>query len=246
MRRFLRAAAAIGWFGAMAGVANAQDIGEVGAWYGMMFTPFGALPPVVTPAMANVAPVAGRSPMSFDARYGHWDFGGGEEPVNAFGLAGRARNVGLTAGYMKCDGCDGGLMMLGVDFESVLTRMPLGGPESASTLVVGVRPGLGYSMGTGDFDETKAFSATVDLPVSLSVSLGTSARIVPFVAPGLGFGRFEDSDPSFTEGESGVRGSIGAGIGLLMTNGLGVHFGWRQVILEDAPSILGLGVSISR
>ncbi len=246
MRRIFRAAVAIGWLGGIAGVANAQDIGDVGAWYGMMLTPFGALPPIVTPAMANVAPAPGRSPMSFDARYGHWDPGGGEEAINAFGLAGHVRNFGVTAGYLKCDGCDDGVIMLGIDFESVLTRMPLGDPASASSLIVGVRPGLGYSKGTGDADGANAFSATVDLPVSLGVSIGTSARIVPFVAPGIGFGRFKDSDPSFTEGESGVRASIGAGVGLLMTNGLGVHFGWRQVILEDAPSILGLGISIRR
>src|SRR5687768_2629395 len=90
---------AIGLLATTTTLAAAQDESDIAAWYAMMVTPFGALPPMVTPAMAGMASADGRRPLSLDLRYGRWSFDDGEEPWNTFGLGVHARNVGIVLGY---------------------------------------------------------------------------------------------------------------------------------------------------
>lgn len=244
MRAILRTIAAAGML-ATSSAAAAQDVGDIAAWYAMMVTPFGALPPMVTPTMAGMPAAGGGRPVSLDFRYGHWDFGGGEEPWNTFGVGGRVGSFGIVLGYEECEDCSDGVLMGGADFEAALASSQYGNPASPSSLMVGVRPSIGYADPMGDI-EGNAFSATVELPVSFSIPVGTGSRLIPFASPGFGYGRFNDSDPDFVESESGTRASLAAGVGFLTSGGFGLHLGWRKIFIDEGPGIVGVGVSFGR
>ena len=238
---------AIGLLATTTTLAAAQDEGDIAAWYAMMVTPFGALPPIVTPTMAGMTSTDGRRPLSLDFRYGHWDFGDGEEPWNTFGLGVHARNLGIVVGYEKCEECSDGVLMGGVEFDAVLFTSEFASVPSPASLIVGVRPGIGFAKPLGDMDGS-AFSATVDLPISFSIPVGTGWRLVPFVAPGFGYGRFNEEEGlvEFGGDESGTRVSFGAGVGLLASAGFGAHVGWRKILIEEGPGMVGVGLSFGR
>jgi len=104
-----------------------------------------------------------------------------------------------------------------------------------------LRPALGAGVFTGNGDGC-TLSGAVDLPIFVSVPAGTTAHVVPFLSPGVGVGFISDG----TDSESGARASLGAGIGLVASNGLGIHPGWRRIFIEDGPSTLGIALSFGR
>ena len=243
MRTWLGALAVIGLLAAPVTGAAAQDDddSEVAAWFGMMFTPFGALPPIASPMMRGTPRVAGSRASAFELRYGHWDLEG-EETYNNFGLGGHFGPVGLVVGYGKCEGCDDGYFLALADFEASLMRSVVGTGATPSSFAIGIRPSVGVGVPTGD-DDGSALSANVELPLSFSMPVGAAAgHLVPFVAPGFGWGRVSDED----ESDSGTRASVAAGVSYFLSAGFGVHLSWRKIFLEEAPSTLGLGISFGR
>ena len=218
----------------------AQDSGDVGAWFGLMLTPYGALPPLVTPEMFGGSSDNARVASSFEAKYGHWGLGEGEEPWNIYGLGARTGPVGFVVGYAKCQGCDDGAIMGAVEFERILVSAPLG-TASPTSFAVSLRPSVGYTKPTGD-QEGSAFSAAMDLPISLSAPIGDGYRIAPFVTPGFGYGQMDDGEFR----DSGTRASIAAGVGLLTRSGFALHVAWRKVIIDEGVSTFGAGMSFVR
>src|SRR5687767_5125586 len=93
----------------------AQDEGDVAAWFAMMFSPYGALPPVATEAMAGIPRPAGTFARILEIRYGRWAFDEDDDKFNTIGIGGRAGPVGFVVGYEKCDECDA-IILAGVDF----------------------------------------------------------------------------------------------------------------------------------
>jgi hypothetical protein len=249
MRAIPGVAAALGLVLVMGSTAFAQDNDDIAAWSAMMLSPYGALPPLVTPAMFGSVPtMAGRSPVAFEVKYGRWSFGEPEEPWNIFGLGARAGAFGFTAGYGKCSDCGDGVLMGSVEFERTLVTSPLQGNASTSAFAIGVRPSVGFGKAMGDAEGT-AISAAIDLPFSLSAPVGTGFRIAPFVAPGFGYGRLTSGDDvEGEEGEegSGTRASLAAGVGFLTPGGFAAHLTWRKIFIEQGPSTLGIGVSFGR
>jgi len=241
MRMILGMVAAVGLLAVTSTTAIAQDESDVAAWFAMMLTPYGALPPLGTRAMAGLPATDGRAAGAFEVKYGRWSFDEADEGWNTFGLGGRLGSVGLTVGYGKCDDCDEGAIMGGVDFESILLRSPFGTEVSDASFAVGVRPSLGFGIPTGDV-EGNAFAANVDVPLSFTMPFGVGARFVPFVAPGIGVGRLSDD----TDSETGTRVAIAAGVGFLTSGGFGLHLAWRKIFIDEGPSTLGVGVSFGR
>ena len=239
MRRIVAFGSAVTLLAGLSTTAAAQDEGDAAAWFAMMFTPYGALPPVVTQAMAGI-PRADAAAQAFEIRYGRWKFDIADDYFHTVGVGGRVRGLGFAFGYETCDGCDG-TVMVGFDFEAMLATRPIGTAPLGPTLMVGLRPALGVGVFTGD-SEGYALAGTVDLPISVSVPAGTGGHFVPFLSPGFGVGRLDAG----SDGETGVRPSIGAGVGFLTANGLGINLGWRRVFLEGLPSTLGLAVSVAR
>ena len=240
MRGFIRSTVAGALMVLPVTALRAQSDSEFAAWTAMMVTPFGALPPLVTPALAGLTNVEVEAGNSAEARWGRWSFGGGEEAWNNFGIGGRGQHIGIALGYGRCEGCEDGIVMAGLDYEWVLTPLRTEGMPAPSSLVVSLRPSGGFALATGEGTES-AISIALDAPVSFPVPVGELSRIAPFIAPGLGYGRFSADDTDSTE--SGIRISMGAGIAFVSPGGLGFHLGWRKIFIEDGPSTFGLGVS---
>jgi hypothetical protein len=237
MRAVVGLAVALGLVAATGTPAVAQDDGDVAAWFGMMLTPYGGLPPLVTPMMF-VGIDGDDTGGGFEARYGHWAFDDVEEPWNIFGAGGRAGPIGFTFGYAKCEGCEDGVYMGAVEFENPVVRSAIGATESGPTMVITLRPSLGFAKPGGN-SQGNAFSAAVDVPFALNVPAGGSGRFAVFVTPGYGYGRFTED----TEAEGGTRASVAIGAGYRATNGLAVHAAWRKIFIDEGPATLGFGVS---
>ncbi len=222
---------------------EAQSDAELGGWTALMVTPFGALPTLVTPAMAGFSMVEVPAGNSIEARFGRWSFGDSEEPWNNFGIGGRGEHIGIALGYGKCEGCDDGVIMGGMDYEWVLTEPRSDAPPSLGAFVITLRPAAGLAIATGE-GNTSAGSLALDIPVSFPVAVGEASRLAAFIAPGIGYGRFsttnEDGDD---ETESGTRPSLAAGIAFAASGAFGFHLGWRKIFIKDGPSVLGVGVS---
>jgi len=240
MRGILALAAAVGLLAVRSTNAAAQDRADFAAWFALTFTPYGALLPMVTPGMVGADPVEGRASRAVEVRYSRWSFEGDGDVFNSFGAGGRIGGVGFGAGHSQCSGCDG-VFMGGVDFEAVLKTTTLGSDASASLISIGLRPAVGIGFFT-DVTKLIVLSGAIDLPVSVSIPVGTAAHLVPFLSPGAGVGRISDRGESRT----GTRASLAAGVGLVAANGLGVHLGWRRIFIEDGPSTLGVGISFGR
>jgi len=221
--------------------AAAQDVHDFAAWLAMMATPYGALPPVVTRGMAGQSSgVIGRS--SFELRYGRYAFAGERDAVQAGGVGARFGAVGIVVGYQGCSGCDGTLMA-GADYEGVVVRQLLTGNGARTLFTLGLRPSIGFGRSTGAGPDVSAITATVDVPISVAVPVGTTARMVPFISPGFGAGALRGNNDS----ESGTRGSIAFGAALVdLAPGLGLNVSWRKVFLEQAPTTIGIALSFDR
>jgi hypothetical protein len=239
MRRVIVPIVAAGLLAAALPTAGAQDDEDVAAWFAMMFTPYGALPPLATRAMAGL-PAATGSAGSFEVKYGRWAFDEDDDGFNNFGIGGRAGRVGFTIGYGRCDGCEDGIIMAQVDFESILSTSPLGVQASSGIFSLGVRPSFG--LGKPTEGDSYMLAANVDLPLAISMVVGERSRVVPFIAPGIGLGHISGGDDS----ETGFRAATAAGVGFFVSPQVAIHVAWRKIFIEEGPSTLGVGLSFGR
>ena len=218
--------------------AAQDDFKKFAAWAAMMSTPYGSLPPVVTSAMAGST--QGRTGNTFELRYGHWSFGEESDAINIGGIGGRFGRLGLVFGYEGCHDCDGNLIG-GIDYDAPILSQMLTGNGASSLFTVGMRPALGIGRTTGGGDGATSFSGTVDVPFAVSVPVGRTARMVPFISPGAGFG----SVRSGNESETGTRASLAFGAGVVdLAPGLALNLSWRKIFLEGAPTTIGLGLTL--
>jgi hypothetical protein len=206
---------------------------DIAAFFALTFTPTGALPPMLTPSM--VGDVRGGSDVLL--RYGRYTFRGSDEAIHNLGVTldlptQGATRFGLTAGFQACDGCDG-LLMIGGDFHAPLVRAA--GP---TPLAIGLEPSVGLGRGLGD-DAGTAVSAALGLPVSLTASLAGGGRLIPFLTPGAGFGLITDDGDS----ESGIRFTLGGGVGFYTDAGVGINLGYKKIFIDDGPTQWGVGVA---
>ena len=225
----------------MARPAGAQSIHDYAAWLAMMSTPYGTLPPVVTRRMAGQSSgiVAGST---FELRYGHFALDNESDAVHIGGVGARFGGLGLVAGYEGCSGCDGSLM-LGADYEGVVVQQMLTGNGARTLFILGLRPSVGFGRSTGSGPDVSSIALAVDMPISVAVPVGTTARMVPFIAPGYGVGALRGGGDS----ESGTRGSIAFGAALVdLAPGLGINLSWRKVFLDQAPTTIGVALSFDR
>ena len=205
---------------------SAQDVGDVAAYAALIFTPVGGFVPLPPTA-------GGARGSAFVLRYGNLDAGDGS--LHNFSLGGdfamaRGR-LGLTLGGTTCDGCDGNFLA-GLDYTGLLTQ---------NVLSVAVRPALGFSK-PSDGDGS-ALSLGVSLPVGVELSGATGPIFVPYIVPGVGYGRVSGNG----ESESGTRPTLGGGLSIAGRQAnFAVHLGFQKVFIEDGDMTLGLGMSIGR
>lgn len=217
----------------------AQNVHDVTAWVAMMTVPYGSLPPVVTRRMAGrSAGIASTS--AFELRYGQFSLDRSE--VHTGGVGARFGALGLILGYQGCSGCDGSLMA-GADYEGTVVQQTLTGNGARTLFTLSLRPAVGFARTIGSGPDVSAITATLDMPISVAVPVGTSARMVPFISPGFGVGALRGNNDS----DSGTRGSIAFGGALMdLAPGLGVDLSWRKVFLGQAPTTIGVALSFDR
>ena len=221
--------------------ARAQNVHDFAAWLAMMSTPYGSLPPLVTRRMAGQS-TGIAAPSSFELRYGHFAFDNSSDAAHVGGVGARFGALGLVVGYEGCSGCSGSLMA-GADYEGIVVQQLLTGNGARSLFTLGLRPSVGFGRSLGDGPDVSSISAAVDVPISVAVPVGRTARMVPFVAPGFWVGALRGGG----ESESGTRGSIGFGAALVdLAPGLGLNLSWRKVFLEQAPTTIGIALTFDR
>jgi hypothetical protein len=231
--RIVLSACALLTFTVAAPVA-AQSDQDVVAYFTLIGTPRGGLPPSLSPSML------GRSMTNPDlaVRYGHISTAGTD--FNNFGAtlgipAGPKAMIGITAGAEspRCDGCKTHFIA-GAGAEGRLASTMLGTGTDAAQLNIGLNGELGFGKPEG----VTLISLSAGLPIAL-VSTGTSFRIAPFVTPGLGWGRESDDAGSM----NGTRLMLGGGVALEgTTSPIGVNFGFQKVFINGGDTMFGINV----
>jgi hypothetical protein len=208
---------------------SAQDAGDIAAYAALSFTPLGAFVP-------SPAPPSGARGSAFVFRYGTIDLGGDlAGSVHSFSIGGdfamdRGR-LGLTVGGTTCEDCDGSIMA-GLDYTLSLSQ---------SVVSVALRPAVGFSKPLEDDGTALTFGASLPLGVELS---GTTGPIfIPYLVPGIGFGRLSGDEDS----ESGMRPMLGGGFAIAgRQSTFAVHLGFQKVFIDEGETTFGLGFSIGR
>jgi hypothetical protein len=217
-------------------VTQAQSASAIAGWVGLVLTPVGAFAPVVTGR-----PVSGKS-FGFQVRGSHWQFAEDDDNTRNIGIGGvlvrgRTRTV-LELGTISKQGCsECGGFMAGLDFQVDLAHTSKGN----ATYLITANPALGY--GAPKEGGGNVVTMGLSLPMSASFNAGSSLRFVPFVSPGFGGSRIS------AEGESqnGSRAMVGGGLSVG-----GQKAPWlvtlsaRKIILEETPTIYGVGLTFGR
>jgi hypothetical protein len=160
--------------------------------------------------------------------------------VNAGGVGARFGAAGVIIGYQGCSGCDGNVM-LGVDYDARLVARTLTGNGASTFFTTGLRPSVGFARTLGSGPGATLISAALDVPFAVSVPVGRTAKVVPFMAPGYGLGAVRASG----DHTSGTRGSIAFGAGVVdLAPGLAVNLSWRKIFIEGGPMTIGLGLTL--
>jgi hypothetical protein len=240
------------------------DFNDAAACGAATITPFGALPTLL-PASWLGQPAAG---IGLNFRFGSMDEEGDAGRRN-FGVGieiplGRA-SIGLTGGYadFTCDvpgeeiSCESAFMF-GGRFAAPLIINPIGTGDAGQSFVLGLNASAGF--GTGDVldgslaGETfnigvRGISVGVGVPLALVAKSG-NITITPFIEPSFFWGQTKfDVETSFGSGdqtESGTAFALGGGISFGFASGVSFDLGFKKVMLDDAKSLIGLGISFQR
>lgn len=240
------------------------DFNDAAACGAATITPFGALPTQL-PASWLGRSVTG---IGFNFRFGSMDEEGDAGRRN-FGVGidipmGTA-SIGLTGGYadFTCDvpggevSCESAFMF-GGRFAAPLLINPIGTGDSGQSFVLGLNASVGF--GSGDVldanlggEEIKigarGLSVGVGVPFALVARSG-NISITPFIEPAFFWGQtkfdVESSLGSGEETESGTAFALGGGVSFGFASGLSLDVGFKKVMVDDAKSLIGLGISFQR
>jgi hypothetical protein len=212
---------------------QAQDVSDSTAYRALTQTPLEAFGPVIGPAL-----VGGRMPgLTIHGRYGLMSFRTSDF-IHNVGVSGdlplMSGRLGITAGYYgpSChlNDCPGHFMA-SMDFEQSLLSVALGRPEQSGSLNLGLVVGAGL----GFPDGPSLLSGAASLPITLVPHM-TSARIFPFISPGLGVG--------LSGGEAGMLPTFATGVGFLgFEDRLGVIAGVNRAFLRDGNWLAGVSIT---
>lgn len=217
--------------------AAAQSDKDVTAYFALIGTPPGALPPVLSNAMLGRTMPA----PDFRIRYGHISTAGTDFNNFAATLgipAGTKAMVGITAGYeaISCDGCNGHFIA-GATAEGRLSSTPIGTGADASLLTIGLNGEFGYGHPSG----ASLYTLTAGVPVAL-VANGAALKIAPFLTPAIAWGH-ESDDGGVSE--SGTRFLLGGGVTFQSTtHALGANVGFQKVFINGGDTVFGISVII--
>jgi hypothetical protein len=257
----LGGAAALSLLGAIfCSPLGAQSMDEQAAYVALIYTPVGGLTPLA-PRDQITAP-RGRSGLTWQGRVGRFTREGGlsatllavgaELPRGRWRLGGTVAFASVSCGPDWAGDTDcAGDIMFGGSARTTLVDKPLdqsgsGSRKNASngnTLLVGFDASLGFSPRSGE----QALSLAGAVPVGISIE-GRDTRIVPFLSPGLGYGRlgnveYWDDDAPTSHGTFVLM--MGGGVGFeFKRSGIGATLGFQKVLKSDrGATALGLGMT---
>ncbi|HEY6218570.1 MAG TPA: hypothetical protein VIV65_00850 [Gemmatimonadaceae bacterium] len=217
---------------------DAQTAEQVAAYGGIMLTPVGGLPPILTNTliqqMQNGAAVA--------LRVGHLSSGNLSSTVNAFGVtgiipAGLGSTLSFTGGALvpDCNGCSTRLM-LGAGGDYRIFSSALGSYASSPLFTASIDGELGYAKD----NPVTYFSGYVGAPIAL-VQRGTGMQFVPFLTPGFGFAQASASGTSTT----GSFSLIGGGVGIYnKASNVMLNAGFQYPFVTNGQSQIGFVLTL--
>ncbi|MDB4907895.1 MAG: hypothetical protein JWO05_2679 [Gemmatimonadetes bacterium] len=218
-----------------------QDLAAEAA---LISTPIGALSPLMTPTIAGM----GTASPSFGIRYGRRSVNGGNGSEDNYGIAttlpmgsGTTITITAAAGDLDCSGCNRYLQLaLGGDFR--LGEMPMG---SGSKLLYAVNGEVGYGRPSAFGQTDQAISLSAGVPISLVLGSGSDMKIVPWLTPGFGIGRYKQDTRFAGTSESGQRFLLGGGLGLANAgSSFSASVGFQHVFITGGQTMYGISVTI--
>lgn len=152
-------------------------------------------------------------------------------------IAGGHADVGLTAGIFK-PSCDVGSCPANFTAGGVVEGRVLQSTMGNSTFTIGLSGRLGFAKPSGG----TLWSASAGVPVSIALGNKQGVQFVPFVTPGVGWGRASGGG----DAASAFRPIVGGGIGVLSANsGLGFNLGVQKVLIDGGKPVFGAGFTWS-
>ena len=230
--------------GAAAAPAAAHAQGranDVGGFYALIYTPAGALPPVV-----YVKTVRDSTSIGWAAiRYGRYKYRDDTLRFANYGVSGEVRVwrrvfIGGTYAYRTCNtGCSG-LNMGSVDLSGGLLHKPGVQRDDADT-EIGWQLSGGY--GKAVKADISAWSIVGFLPMTVMLPQAYEGKLILSLVPGIGYGSTSDNAASLfpTAGTyASVRFMLGAGVGYVFPKGLSLHVAVHRIAVEESTTQLGL------
>ena len=240
----------------LARVSNAQVINsDDGAYRAIQGTPVGALPPLMT---STILGRLQRYPQ-FALRYGYLSGLAvpGTDQSDKNGSNNVAASVVIplslgstvtgTAGIWypsKADvnGDRQASILLGLGGDYRLGSTAITDAAEAPLFTFGLNGDLGF----GKPRNATLWSAGVGVPLAL-VTRGQGMQIGTFVVPMIGFGNFDASNQLGGATFSGMRYSLGGGVGFYnQASTVSVNLGFQHVYISGAPTLVGIAVAIGR
>jgi hypothetical protein len=232
---------------------------EQAAYVALIYTPVGGLTPLAPHDQVTVA--RGRSTLTWQGRLGRFTRSGGlsatllavgaELPRGRWRLGGTLAFASVSCGpdWEGDSDCSGDIMV-GGSARTTLLKKPLdrtdGSARSASSgnsLLVGFDGSVGFSPRSGE----QAFSLAGAVPVAISFE-GRDTRIVPFLSPGLGYGRlgnveYWDDEAPTSHGTFLLM--MGGGVGFeFKRSGIGATLRFQKALKsDDGATSIGLGMT---
>ena len=215
-----------------AATAAAQEGRDVAAYLALIWSPVGALPPIVQGVDVG-APVSG------SLRFGRLSYGAGGDTFHNLGATielpvspGARTSVTIARAASDCAGCDPALGAA-VDVELVVGSWP----GRVGEVSVTFEPGLGFALGTGDLDYS-LFTATAGLPVALRTVGAVS--VMPYLVPGFGYGMVSGAEDS----RGGMRAMLGGGVRVQWARSrIGALAGFQKVFVSGGATLFGVGLT---
>jgi hypothetical protein len=227
--------------GGHACTARAQTLSDQAAWFGIMLSPTGALPPI-----ARNGSDGDPWPSELTLRVGYWRYDINDVGHDNYGLTygrrfGAAHTVVALTGakmILNCEGCDSWILG-GVDVQStLLDRHFAGNPERPWVTSLGLRETFGGARST-DATHANAVSYSAALVLGLDVPTVRGSYVRASFSPGYGYGRFISPDLT----DRGYLPTIGGGLAWTSAWGVGFSLGYQRVIMSGAPASGGLGLT---
>ena len=228
-------------FGAAPRVTVAQTVNQLAAWDGLMLSPIGALAPV-----AHDPAYAGKPGDVLSLRHGRWRYDADDAVHDTFALTWAHRfafartEVAVTGGYalVECGTCSG-WQMAGLSLHStVFQRVAAYDRMNAFRSGVGIRLDVGGAHFHGE-DRSSTISASVTMPMEVTLPLPWTSSLGLAVVPGLGYGSISSSGLT----ENGIVPMLGGAIAWAITSRVVLDVGAQRVIIPNGTTQVGAAIS---